>query len=59
MMLSNPIFAALTCCQRASTPHRLAIGAIILEPSIEAATTAPVVIVPSMTIGAPNIMIAA
>lgn len=53
-MLSSPSFAALTCCQRASTPHRVAIGAIMREASIEAATTEPVVSVPSITIGAPT-----
>lgn len=55
----QPLLAAFTCCQRASTPHRLPIGAIILEPSMEAATTEPVVSVPSITSGAPNITIAA
>jgi hypothetical protein len=49
----------LTCCQRASTPHSVAIGAIMREASIDAATTEPVVRVPSITIGAPTTITAA
>ena len=59
IMLSSPSFAAFTCCQRASTPHSVAMGAIMREASIEAATTEPVVSVPSITIGAPTTITAA
>lgn len=51
---SRLLFAAFTCCQRASTPHSVAIGAIMREDSSDAATIAPVVISPLITIGAPT-----
>jgi len=50
---SRLVFAALTCCQRASTPHRVPIGAIMRDESSDAATIAPVVMSPLITIGAP------
>ena len=46
--------ATLACCQRVSTWVSCAIGAIMRDDRIDAATRLPVVMSLAMTIGAPN-----